>query len=49
MRSRLNYRPTVRNLLDQLEQSNTDMDIQLFKFPGVMYFRPTGQSLAISG
>jgi len=35
----------VRDLLNQLEQSNTDMDIQLFKFPGVMYFRPTGQSL----
>lgn len=36
---------SVRELLNQLERSNTEMDIQLFKFSGVMYFRPTGQSL----
>ncbi|MBW8036066.1 MAG: hypothetical protein FVQ79_10655, partial [Planctomycetes bacterium] len=38
----------VRHLLDVLDSSGTELDIQLFKFPGVMYFRPTGQSLAVS-
>lgn len=35
----------VRHLLEALESSDRDVDIQLFKFPGIMYFRPTGQSL----
>lgn len=39
----------VRHLLDLLNTPNADIDIQLFKFPGIMYFRPTGQSLAVSG
>lgn len=38
----------VRHLLDLLDKPGAEPDIQLFKFPGVMYFRPTGQSLAIS-
>ena len=39
----------VRHLLDVLDSPNAEIDIQLFKFPGVMYFRPTGQSMAVSG
>jgi len=39
----------VRHLLALLDSPNAEIDIQLFKFPGVMYFRPTGQSLAVSG
>jgi len=39
----------VRHLLDVLESPDAVLDIQLFKFPGVMYFRPTGQSVAVSG
>lgn len=39
----------VRYLLGVLESPAAEMDIQLFKFPGVMYFRPTGQSLTVSG
>jgi hypothetical protein len=39
----------VRHLLDLLNAPNTEIDIQLFKFPGVMYFRPTGQNVAVSG
>lgn len=38
----------VRHLLDLMDSPNTEIDIQLFKFPGVMYFRPTGQSMAVS-
>jgi hypothetical protein len=38
----------VRHLLDLLD-SKAEIDIQLFTFSGVMYFRPTGQSLAVSG
>lgn len=38
----------VRHLLDLMDSQNTEIDIQLFKFPGVMYFRPTGQSMAAS-
>lgn len=38
----------VRHLLVLLDSPNTEIDIQLFKFPGIMYFRPTGQSLAVS-
>ncbi len=39
----------VRHLLDVLESPAAEVDIQLFKFPGVMYFRPTGQSLVALG
>lgn len=39
----------VCHLLNLLDSPNAEIDIQLFKFPGVMYFRPTGQSLAVSG
>ncbi|TKJ38939.1 MAG: exopolyphosphatase [Planctomycetes bacterium B3_Pla] len=38
----------VRHLLDVLDSSDAELDIRLFKFPGVMYFRPTGQSLVVS-
>jgi len=38
----------ICQLLDVLDSPNAEIDIQLFKFPGVMYFRPTGQSLAVS-
>jgi hypothetical protein len=39
----------IRQLLSDLESEGHDTDIQLFKFHGVMYFRPTGQSLAVTG
>ena len=39
----------VRHLLNVLESPDAEVDIQLFKFQGVMYFRPTGQSLVVSG
>ncbi|NVN37916.1 S8 family peptidase [Komagataeibacter swingsii] len=38
----------IRQLLNDLESESHDTDIQLFKFHGVMYFRPTGQSLAVT-
>lgn len=36
----------IRDLLADLASDSKDTDIQLFKFHGVMYFRPTGQSLS---
>lgn len=36
----------IRQLLSDLNSDAHDTGIQLFKFHGVMYFRPTGQSLA---
>lgn len=39
---------SIRQLLNDLNSEAHDTDIQLFKFHGVMYFRPTGQSLAVS-
>ncbi|MCL2325727.1 MAG: S8 family peptidase [Proteobacteria bacterium] len=36
----------IRKLMSDLDSEARDTDIQLFKFHGVMYFRPTGQSLA---
>ena len=39
---------SIRQLLSELDSEAHDTDIQLFKFHGVMYFRPTGQSLAVS-
>ena len=37
----------ISRLLDAVNLSEHVIDIQLFNFSGVMYFRPTGQSLAI--
>ncbi len=39
---------SIRQLLSDLDSDAHDTDIQLFKFHGVMYFRPTGQSLAVT-
>lgn len=39
---------SIRQLLNDLDSEAHDTDIQLFKFHGVMYFRPTGQSLAVT-
>lgn len=36
----------IQQLLSDLDSDTHDTAIQLFKFHGVMYFRPTGQSLA---
>ncbi|MCU7813776.1 MAG: S8 family peptidase [Candidatus Thiodiazotropha sp. (ex Rostrolucina anterorostrata)] len=38
----------VRHLLEEINSSNNSLNILLFKFPGVMYFRPTGQSITTS-
>jgi hypothetical protein len=38
----------IQQLLNDLESESNDTDIQLFKFHSVMYFRPTGQSLAVT-
>ena len=35
----------VRHLLETLESPAGEVDIHAFKFPWIMYFRPTGQSL----
>ena len=35
----------IQHLLDEIEQPESAIDIHLFKFSGIMYFRPTGQSL----
>lgn len=37
--------PAIKNLLEQLNNSKLDKQINLFNFPGIMYFRPTGQSI----
>lgn len=37
----------IRSLLNEVA-SGADIGIELFKFSGIMYFRPTGQSLAVS-
>ena len=39
---------SIQQLLSDLDSDTHDTAIQLFKFHGVMYFRPTGQSLAAS-
>lgn len=39
---------SIRRLLAEVDGPETEIDIQLFKFSGIMYFRPTGQSLAVS-
>ena len=39
----------IKDLLLQVEsKQQSKLDIQLFKFPGIMYFRPTGQAIAVS-
>lgn len=38
----------IQQLLRELDSPGVDLNIQLFKFSGIMYFRPTGQSLAAS-
>jgi hypothetical protein len=38
----------VRQLLDRLNTPDASIDIALFQFAGVMYFRPTGQSMTSS-
>ncbi|NKA33280.1 protease [Ralstonia solanacearum] len=38
----------IRQLLAEADRPEAEIDIQLFKFSGIMYFRPTGQSLAVS-
>ena len=38
----------IQKLLSEVDTPQFEIDIQLFKFSGIMYFRPTGQSLAIS-
>ncbi|OWQ47548.1 exopolyphosphatase [Roseateles noduli] len=38
----------IKRLLDEVEAPDSEIDIELFKFPSIMYFRPTGQSLATS-
>lgn len=38
----------IKLLLDQVDADGAGIDIELFKFAGIMYFRPTGQSLAAS-
>lgn len=38
----------IQRLLDEVDNLESGIDIQLFKFSGVMYFRPTGQTLAVS-
>lgn len=39
----------ILQLLKSVENPNSGIDIDLFKFQGIMYFRPTGQSLVASG
>ncbi|ABM55891.1 S8 family peptidase [Verminephrobacter eiseniae] len=39
---------SIRQLLNDLDSEAHDTDIQIFKFHGVMYFRTTGQSLAVT-
>ncbi|OQS30635.1 S8 family peptidase [Chromobacterium violaceum] len=38
----------IQQLLDAVQHPESDIAIHLFKFSGIMYFRPTGQSLALS-
>ena len=33
----------IQSLLAQVAADEADIDIELFKFAGIMYFRPTGQ------
>lgn len=38
---------SIQQLLAQAQQPDSDITIDLLKFSGIMYFRPTGQSLSI--
>jgi len=38
----------IQQLLAEVDSLGTETGIQLFKFSGVMYFRPTGQALSVS-
>lgn len=38
----------IQELLERVNNANESIGIDLFIFQGVMYFRPTGQSLAVS-
>lgn len=35
----------IQNLIKTLDQSGDELDIELFKCPGIKHFRPTGQAL----
>jgi hypothetical protein len=37
---------SIGQLLSQVQRPDSDITIDLLKFPGIMYFRPTGQSLS---
>jgi hypothetical protein len=39
---------SIKLLLTQVAADYANIEIELFKFAGIMYFRPTGQSLAVS-
>jgi len=38
---------SIEQLLAQVQQPDSDITIDLLKFSGIMYFRPTGQSLSM--
>lgn len=38
----------ISQLIERLNTLDVEPGIQLFKFPGIMYFRPTGQSITTS-
>lgn len=38
---------SIAQLLAQVQQPDSDISIDLLKFSGIMYFRPTGQSLSM--
>lgn len=38
----------IQQLLAEIDRPESEIDIQLFKFSGIMYFRPTGQSLSVA-
>lgn len=40
--------PKIQELVDACEEDSDNLDINLLKFPGLMYFLPTGQSMAVS-
>jgi hypothetical protein len=37
---------SIQQLLNEVDHPDSEITIDLLKFPGVMYFRPTGQSLS---
>ncbi len=36
----------IQQLLAEIDRPESEIDVQLFNFSGIMYFRPTGQSLS---